>query len=915
MRKRCSSKLVNFGKLLMILLVFAIIAAVSTSDRSSNIQASPAVKPAGLDNDYCSPELRAKVEQLKADVAAERTTPKNSAERLPVLWEWANERTRGGHNIPNDLPLAIYYDRFFADMIEQAANDKELSFFERLKTTQKYKFNGRFILRLVDRYVREMQMLEDDPHIFGSVSAQPMEFPAASYQTIEQTYTVGNRDLEPGAYLVVAQHIMSTQGKYQIDDPKADNYVSAHSSNASAKFKPTTKRKFGMHGSERFPSPNLAFELVEGRLTKGDTVTVVYGDQSGGSRGFKVHAISNDAFQIPLYVGFGDEDRSLEDVILDIGYDYMLGMVPFRVVGIEPVGVHGFAPSIVGVGEPFEVSVRSEDRYSNRAEGEIPAYDVTLNGEPFGAIDAGGEAITLIKDIKIDEPGVYRFGFNSKDGKITGQSNPIWVQENPKGRIYWGETHGHSGFAEGQGTPEGYFRFGRDDARLDFLTLSEHDLWLDDREWRILKDHVAEFTVEGEFITYAGYEWTSNGPFGGHHNVLFRNPDGRERQSIQEHPYLQDLYKALRENNDVKDVLIIPHCHEAGDWRMTDSEMENLVEIFSMHGSFEWFGRMYLKQGHRVGFIAASDDHLGHPGYSSAKPRRLAQRGGLAAVMAPEKTRDSIFDAMKNLSAYATTGKRMILDVDVNGAPMGSIAPISETATVSGRVLGTAPIDTITIMKNDAPIWSKDFRSASKVDESGNTLVEVVFFSTSTTPEGRFDNPRGWRPWEGSLVVEGASLISAKSSYYNPILPQTRQDPQNSNKVNFVLQTRGDEYRILLKLEGASSSARIDIKLDEAEEIPTAKSRIRPPEIMPAAEFSLSFGDIEGGRLTHELAADIYTDTVSLRLVNAQAPLDQEFEFVDPAKSQQGDYYYVSVKQSDSAMAWSSPLWIGSASK
>jgi hypothetical protein len=800
-------------------------------------------------------------------------------------------------------------------MAEHAANDESLSFFKRFRKSVKYKFSRRFILRIINRYITEMGMLEDDPGVFGHVSASPMEFPAGSYQSIEQTYTVGNHDLEPGAYLVVAQHYQSTQGKYQIDDPKADNYVSVHSSNASAKFKPTIKRKFGMHGGFRFPAPNLAFELVEGQLTKGDTVTVTYGDQGGGSRGFKVHSISNDAFQLPLYVSFRNEDRSIEDAILDVGYDHMLGMVQFKVVGIETAGVHGFAPSVVGVGEPFEVSVRSEDRYFNRAQGEIPAYTVTLNGRLFGGIKGGSEAITLLKDIKIDEPGVYRFGFRSKDGAITGQSNPIWVRENPGSRIYWGETHGHSGFAEGQGTPEGYFRFGRDDARLDFLTLSEHDLWMDDLEWKTLKEHVEKFGEEGEFITYAGYEWTSNGPFGGHHNVLFRNPEGRERQGIQNYPYLKDLYKALRDNNDVEDVLIIPHCHEAGDWRLTDPEMETLVEIFSEHGSFEWFGRMYLKQGHRVGFIAASDDHLGHPGYSSLRPAGLAQRGGLAAVMAPEKTRDSIFDALKNLSAYATTGKRIILDVDVNGSPMGSIAPLLETATVSGRVFGTAPIDTITIVKNDVPVWSRDFRNTSETAENGNTLVDMVFFSTSETPDGRFDNPRGWRPWKGSLFVEGAVVVSAESTYYNPHHPLTRQDPNDADRVNFFIQTRGDEYHISLELEGVTPDTCIGVKLDEAKEIQTAKSRIRPPETMPAAEFSFDFGDMEDGRLTHELAADIYTDTVSLRLVSPDAPLDQEFEFADPAESQKGDYYYVSVKQSDSAMAWSSPVWIGSASK
>jgi hypothetical protein len=38
-----------------------------------------------------------------------------------------------------------------------------------------------------------------------------------------------------------------------------------------------------------------------------------------------------------------------------------------------------------------------------------------------------------------------------------------------------------------------------------------------------------------------------------------------------------------------------------------------------MHGSFDWFGNMYLKNGFEVGFVAASDDHRSRP--RSAEPR------------------------------------------------------------------------------------------------------------------------------------------------------------------------------------------------------------------------------------------------------------------------------------------------------
>ena len=77
-------------------------------------------------------------------------------------------------------------------------------------------------------------------------------------------------------------------------------------------------------------------------------------------------------------------------------------------------------------------------------------------------------------------------------------------------------------------------------------------------------------------------------------------------------------------------------------------------------------------------------------------------------MLAPERSRDALFDAMKARQTYATTGDRIILDVDLNGTGMGQRAPAAETRVVSGRVVGTAPIESITLFKNDEPIWQED---------------------------------------------------------------------------------------------------------------------------------------------------------------------------------------------------------------
>ena len=75
---------------------------------------------------------------------------------------------------------------------------------------------------------------------------------------------------------------MGNYGAFQTDDPGGDGLVSIASSNASARFVADTAPVSGMHGGFRGAAPVLFFRLAEGRLGPGDTVTVTYGDRSGG---------------------------------------------------------------------------------------------------------------------------------------------------------------------------------------------------------------------------------------------------------------------------------------------------------------------------------------------------------------------------------------------------------------------------------------------------------------------------------------------------------------------------------------------------------------------------------------------------------------------------------------------------------
>jgi hypothetical protein len=517
----------------------------------------------------------------------------------------------------------------------------------------------------------------------------------------------------------------------------------------------------------------------------------------------------------------------------------------------------------------------------------------------------------VLDGLTIDRPGVYRFTVRNGDDSITGTSNPVWVAEKPPYRVLWGETHVHTDFAEGQGSPERLFRYARDDARLDFLSHSEHDIWLDDFEWRRLQELASEYTEEGRVIAYLGYEWTVARVRGGHHNVLFRTPD-RQRVGAQRASRLPDLYRIVAEENDPADVLIIPHAHNPGDWTQNDPDLERLVEMYSMHGTFEWFGNFYLRNGSRIGFIGGSDDHRARPGYAtgiSLRPAPLVQLGGLAAVVAPEKTADAAFDAMRSLSAYATSGQRIILDAAVNGSRMGTRQTFTDKRDIVCRVMGTSPIDHIDVVKNGEIVFTRNYLTAPL---AARATILVGFESSSEVLGEVRDNPRAYRPWRGTLRVDGARVVGLSTpGFDNLYFEHAAIDPAENNLIRFSTQTRGRRDTMVVELEGAAATTTFSFDLEPAREVGQSSGAVRPAADIPATDFRLSLSGLKDGRLEHELTVDRFVDRVTLEVIDPDGPLDMDFEFTDLEDPQPGDYYYVRVTQLDGGRAWSSPFWVG----
>ena len=131
-----------------------------------------------------------------------------------------------------------------------------------------------------------------DAKDLGAVTISPTgSFEAGSYQTFTLTYTAGKFGIDDSGSMRVCFRFASDQTRPQFEDPAGPNYTSITASNNAV-----LNYHYDPKGNVRPWDRTLYIKVVRGFLRKGDTITIVFGDRSGGSPGMRLQTFCEESY-------------------------------------------------------------------------------------------------------------------------------------------------------------------------------------------------------------------------------------------------------------------------------------------------------------------------------------------------------------------------------------------------------------------------------------------------------------------------------------------------------------------------------------------------------------------------------------------------------------------------------------------
>lgn len=717
---------------------------------------------------------------------------------------------------------------------------------------------------------------------WGAVTISPTsDVIVGSFSTWTLTFTVGTYAMDVGGGLKIGTRRQADFGLPQFDDPVADNYATVTCSRDGSHF----GTYFDHRGHKRPFNGVTVVRLAGGPLYPGDTITVVLGDTSGGSRGLGVQSFPESASDFAVFL----------DPLSSGEYKRVYCKSPnFRILTGPSEYYSVVAPTLVQAGKPFRVQVRGNDKFGNPTP--LDANGLTLDADPIVELNLSqstGRA-TWLEGVILEGEGVRRLDL--KDGEtVLATTNPIVVGNNAEEIICWGDTQAQTASTVGVGSPDEYFAYARDCAAIDFTTHQGNDFILSDDDLEEVRQAAQKHNQPGRFAAFFGWEWSGPTGTGGDRNVLFLDDEGpifrsshwqlwpeevAEGAGETEAVHARDLQARMRKyiSETGKKVIMVPHIGgRRSDFEAQDPELEPVFEICSNHGVFEWRLHEFLAAGVKVGVVGASDDHTCRPGLAYPSTPEMTVLGGLGAVSTTEHSRQGIYDGMMARNCYGTTGARLYLEITANGHRMGVITTTQGPIKITGTIYGTAPIEYIALFNRSQELT----RITPNPEQRNPNLIKIIWSGATHQDRGRF------MKWDGGLEMTGGRITGATP--LNIYTAKYGIDDWDEGHVNWRSVTSGQEEGVLLYIDGPDD-ALITFKAGPA-------------------DLTFSVGDARKGNLRWDLGG--LEQYVTASTLHTEGDIcDTRFEYTDEASGDGEQAYWVRVVQTDFHRAWSSPVYL-----
>lgn len=560
-----------------------------------------------------------------------------------------------------------------------------------------------------------------------------------------------------------------------------------------------------------------------------------------------------------VYRTIGEATYKNSDMILNNGeYIYDIPKLELSASGLEYYIEASDGTNIVtaptDIEIPYSIIISEEDISGPEVSNLIPANRTSTGDNLRPTIsasysDASGIDITSVKlyfdgsemtvQCIIDEHGIiytptsdlaegeHTVRLVVKDNAATvNQAEVSWefyVGEEEY-NFYFGQLHSHTNISDGQGSLDDAYKWARDNGNADFFAVTDHSNWLDNdkdsenitdvnqstsAEWKQMNAAADKFNKDGEFIAIAGYEMTWSGSTGGWGHINTYNTPwfaSRTNSAMD----LKAYYQKLAQSPNSLSQLNHPGTTfgDFGDFGFYSEAVDNVVNLIEVGNgegpvrgsgyfpSYEYYTRALDKGWH----LAPSNNQDNHKG------NWITSNDARTVVLATSLTRDSIFDAVREMHVYASEDKNLEMMYKVNGNIMGATLDAPETLHITidindpdesdkiGKVSiisnGGKVIDSKTFDDNEA-LWELELDAQYsyyyvRVDQEDKDIaVTAPVWTDEVTPIGISNMEVSQDPQivNESINISTAVYNNSSSTIENIIVEFYKNSIETENKI------------------------------------------------------------------------------------------------------------------------------------